>query len=95
MSDELIEDKDGMKIRKLVELRTSTAKEYEDVMLSRVEEFKDIKGDKSGFNNAIQNTIVKTFSTILDLKLEVEKALGEDNVKKIREALDNILLLGL
>ena len=56
---------------------------------------KDIKGDKSGFNNAIQNTIVKAFSTMLDLKLEVEKALGEDNVKKVHKAIDDILLTGL
>jgi hypothetical protein len=95
MSEELIDDKDGMKIRKLVELRTSTAEEYEKVMLERVEEFKDAKGDKSGFNNAIQNTIVKAFSTLLDLKLEVEKALGEDNVKKVRKTIDDILLTGL
>ena len=95
MSEEFIEDKDGMKIRKLVELRTTTADEYEKVMLERVEEFKDIKGDKSGFNNAIQNTIVKAFSTILELKLEVEKALGEDNVKKVHKAIDDILLTGL
>ncbi|MHA2391167.1 MAG: hypothetical protein ACXAEX_04290 [Promethearchaeota archaeon] len=94
MSEE-IEDKEDMKIRKLVELRTSTAEEYEKVMLERVEEFKDIKGDKSGFNNAIQNTIVKAFSTLLDLKLEVEKVLGEENVKKVRKTIDDILLTGL
>ncbi|MFW9781716.1 MAG: hypothetical protein ACFFFB_05470, partial [Candidatus Heimdallarchaeota archaeon] len=90
-----VETDDGMKIRKLVELRTSTAEEYEKVMLDRVEEFKDIKGDKSGFNNTIQNALVKAFSTILDLKLEVEKALGEENVKKVHKALDDILLTGL
>jgi hypothetical protein len=95
MSEEMIDDKDGMKIRKLVELRTSTEEEYEKVMLERVEEFKDIKGEKSGFNNAIQNTIVKAFSTLLDLKLEVEKALGEENVKKVHKAIDDILLTGL
>ncbi|MFW9823453.1 MAG: hypothetical protein ACFFE4_10985 [Candidatus Thorarchaeota archaeon] len=72
MPEETVETDDGMKIRKLVELRTSTAEEYEKVMLGRVEEFKDIKGDKSGFNNTIQNALVKAFSTILDLKLEVE-----------------------
>ena len=95
MPDETVETEDGMKIRKLVELRTTTAEEYEKVMLERVEEFKDVKGDKSGFNNVIQNTIVKAFSTILDLKLEVEKALGEDNVKKVHKAIDDILLTGL
>ncbi|MFX1490593.1 MAG: hypothetical protein ACFFBI_15685, partial [Promethearchaeota archaeon] len=64
-------------------------------MLQRVEEFKDIKGNKSGFNNTVQNTIVKAFSTILDLKLEVEKALGEENVKKLHKVIDDLLLTGL
>jgi hypothetical protein len=95
MSEEHIETKDGMKIRKLAELRTTTAEEYEKVMLERVEEFKDIKGDKSGFNNVVQNTIVKAFSTLLGLKLEVEKALGEENVKKVHKTIDDILLTGL
>ena len=95
MPEENVETEDGMKIRKLVELRTTTAEEYEKVMLERVEEFKETKGDKSGFNNVIQNTIVKAFSTLLDLKLEVEKALGEENVKKVHKAIDDILLTGL
>ncbi|MFX0080700.1 MAG: hypothetical protein ACFE94_03010 [Candidatus Hodarchaeota archaeon] len=95
MPEETVKNEDRMKIRKLVELRTTTAEEYEKVMLERVEEFKDIKGDKSGFNNAIQNTIVKAFSTLLDLKLEVEKALGDENVKKVHKVIDNILLTGL
>jgi len=95
MPEEVVDSEEGMKIRKLVELRTTTAEEYEKVMLDRVEEFKDIKGDKSGFNNVIQNTIVKAFSTLLDLKLGVEKALGEENVKKVHKAIDDILLTGL
>ncbi|MFX0038735.1 MAG: hypothetical protein ACFE9C_06720 [Candidatus Hodarchaeota archaeon] len=95
MPEEIIEDKNGMKIRKLAELRTSTAKDYEDAMLKRVEEFKDVKGDKSGFNNMLQNTFFKALSTALDLKVQVDKALGEDNLKKLRKAIDDILLLGL
>ncbi|MFX0022128.1 MAG: hypothetical protein ACFE9S_07360 [Candidatus Hermodarchaeota archaeon] len=95
MPEEIIEDKDGMRIRKLAELRTSTAKDYEDAMLRRVEEFKDVKGDKSGFNNMLQNTFFKALSTALDLKVQVDKALGEDNLKKLRKAIDDILLLGL
>ncbi|MHA2009458.1 MAG: hypothetical protein ACXABO_15150 [Promethearchaeota archaeon] len=95
MPEEYVETKDGMKIRKLAELRTSTAKEYEDIMLSRVEEFKNQNKDSSQFNDVVQNTIVKAFSTLLDLKLEVEKALGEENVKKVHKALDDILLTGL
>lgn len=95
MPEEIVEDKNGMKIRKLAELRTSTAKDYEDAMLKRVEEFKDVKGDKSGFNNMLQNTFFKALSTALDLKVQVDKALGEDNLKKLRKAIDDILLLGL
>ncbi|MFX0004464.1 MAG: hypothetical protein ACFFAA_14980 [Promethearchaeota archaeon] len=95
MPEEIVEDKDGMKIRKLAELRTSTAKDYEDAMLKRVEEFKDVKGEKSGFNNMLQNTFFKALSTALDLKVQVDKALGEDNLKKLRKTIDDILLLGL
>ena len=95
MSEEFIETKDGMKIRKLAELRTTTAKEYEDVMLSRVEEFKNKNKEKSQFNDFFQNTLVKAFSTILDLKLQVDKTLGEENLKKVRNVIDDILLAGL
>lgn len=95
MPEEFVEDKDGMKIRKLAELRTSTAKDYEDAMLTRVEEFKEIKGEQSGFNNFLQNSVFKAISTALDLKVQVDKALGEENLKKLRKAIDDILLLGL
>jgi len=95
MSDEFVETKDGMKIRKLTELRTSTAKEYEKVMLDRIEEFKSKNADKSIFNNFLQNTLVSGISALMNLKIEVDKALGEDNLEKIHEAVDNILLLGL
>ncbi|MFW9968575.1 MAG: hypothetical protein ACFFDF_00145 [Candidatus Odinarchaeota archaeon] len=95
MPEEIVEDKDGMKIRKLAELRTNTAKDYEDAMLKRVEEFKDVKGEKSGFNDMLQNTFFKALSTALDLKTQVDKALGEDNLKKLHKAIDDILLLGL
>jgi len=95
MSDEYIEDKDGRKIRKLVELKTSTAKEYEQIMLDRVEEFKNKNAEKSIFNNFIQNTLVTGVGTLLNLKVKVDEALGEDNLKKVHEAVDKILLLGL
>ena len=95
MPEESVTDKEGMKIRKLVELRTNTAKEYEDAMLSRVDEFKDKNAGESSFNNVVQNTIVQAFGTILDLKLQVDKALGEENVKKVRKVIDDILLTGL
>lgn len=95
MPEEVVEDKDGIKIRKLAELRTSTAKEYEEAMLRRVEEFKDVKSDKSGFNNVIQNTLISGIGLLLGVKTEVDKALGEDNTKKLHKMLDDILLLGL
>ncbi|MFX0104783.1 MAG: hypothetical protein ACFE75_04780 [Candidatus Hodarchaeota archaeon] len=95
MPKDFVEDKDGMKIRKLAELRTSTAEDYEDAMLRRVEEFKEVKGDKSGFNNFLQNSVFKAISTALDLKVQVDKALGEENLKKLHKAIDDILLLGL
>ncbi|HDZ19237.1 MAG TPA: hypothetical protein ENH75_13130 [archaeon] len=95
MPEESVEDKEGMKIRKLVELRTDTAKEYEAAMLSRVNEFKVKNAGESQFNDVVQNTIVKAFSTILDLKLQVDKALGEENLKKVRKVIDDILLTGL
>lgn len=95
MPEELIEDKNGMKIRKLAELRTVTNKDYEDAMLSRVDEFKEKKGEKSQFNDTIQNTFFKALSTALDLKVQVDKALGKENLKKLQKAIDDILLLGL
>ena len=95
MPEEFVEDDKGMKIRKLVELRTTTAKEYEDVMLSRVEEFKSKNANKSKFNDIIQNTFVKAFSTMLELKLQVDKVIGEENLEKVHKVIDDILLTGL
>jgi len=95
MPEEFVEDRDGMKIRKLAELRTVTDKTYEEAMLRRVDEFKEQKKDKSQFNDVIQNTLFKAFSTAFDLKIQVDKALGEDNLKKLHKALDEFLLLGL
>jgi len=95
MVDEVIETKDGLKLRKLVELKTSTAEEYQDAMLDRVEYFKDKNQKRSIFNSTIQNTVVSALSTVLELKIQVEKSLGEENLKKVHEILDGILLFGL
>ncbi|MFX1391453.1 MAG: hypothetical protein ACFE9Z_15420 [Promethearchaeota archaeon] len=95
MPEEYVEDKDGMKIRKLAELRTVTNKDYEEAMLKRVDEFKQTKQEKSQFNDVLQNTFFKALSTAFDLKVQVDKALGEDNLKKLHKAIDDILLLGL
>jgi len=95
MVDEVIETKDGLKLRKLVELKTDTAEEYQKAMLDRIEYFKDKNLEKSQFNSTIQNTVIQALSTVLDVKIQVDKALGEENMKKVHEFLDNILLFGL
>ncbi len=95
MSDEIVETKDGLKLRKLVELKTSTAEEYQKAMLDRVEYFKEKNQQKSQFNSFIQNTVVQVFSTLLDLKTKVDESLGEENLKKVHEVLDSVLLFGL
>ena len=95
MVDELIETKDGLKLRKLVELKTSTADEYQTAMLDRVEYFKKQNEKKSIFNSTIQNTVVSTMSTVLDLKIQLEKSLGQENMKKVHDFLDVFLLFGL
>ena len=95
MVDEVIETKDGLKLRKLVELKTSTAEEYQDAMLDRVEFFKNQNKGKSIFNSTIQNTVVQAMSTVLDLKIQLEKSIGEENMKKVHDFLDEFLLFGL
>jgi hypothetical protein len=95
MSSENVEIKDGLKVRKLTELKTGAEKEYEEAMLKRVEYFKKQNEKKSGFNSLLENTLFTTFSTILDLKLNIDKAIGEENLKKVHKILDEILLFGL
>ncbi|MBY8981026.1 MAG: hypothetical protein KGD72_11595 [Candidatus Lokiarchaeota archaeon] len=95
MVDEVIETKDGLKLRKLVELKTSTAEEYQEAMLDRVEYFKKQNEKKSIFNSTIQNTVVSTLSTVLDLKIQLEKSLDSELLEKIHDFLDEFLLFGL
>jgi hypothetical protein len=95
MVDEVIETKDGLKLRKLVELKTTTADEYQDAMLDRVEYFKEQNQQKSIFNSTIQNTVVSTLSTVLDLKISLERSLGQETMKKVHDFLDEFLLFGL
>ncbi|NVM16355.1 MAG: hypothetical protein HWN80_01460 [Candidatus Lokiarchaeota archaeon] len=95
MVDEIIETKDGLKLRTLVELKTSTAEEYQEAMIDRVEYFKKKNEQKSIFNSTIQNVVVQSLSTVLDLKIQAEKALGSENLKKVHEFLDDFLLFGL
>ena len=95
MSDDYVETKDGMKIRKLTELRTTAAEEYEKVMLERVKEFKNKNAEKSVFNNFLQNTLVSGFGVLLNLKVKVDEVLGEENLKTVHKVVDDILLTGL
>jgi hypothetical protein len=57
MSSENIKVKDGMKIRKLTELKTDAEKEYEEAILKRVEYFKKQNAKKSGFNSLLENNL--------------------------------------
>ena len=95
MSDEVIETKDGLKVRKLTELKMSTEKDLEEAMLKRVEYFKEQDAKKSGFNNSLQNTFFQAIGSILDMKIAIDKALGEENLEKIHKVIDNVLLFGL
>ena len=91
----MVEEESEFKITELVELDTSTAKEYEDAMLKRVDYFAKKNAEKSIFNNFIQNTVVKGLSTLLDIKVKLDESLGEENLKKFNDVIDKILLLGL
>ena len=95
MSDKITITKDGVKIRKLTELRTTTAKELEEAMLNRVEYFKKKNLEKSQFNSFIQNAFFKTFGALLNLKVQIDKTIGEENLEKIQDAIDELLLFGL
>jgi hypothetical protein len=95
MSEDHVKTEDGMKLRKLVKLRTNTAKKTEEVMLGRVEEFKNKNAEKSVYNNFIQNTLVSGIGNLLGLKIQIEKSLGEENVKKINDIVEKILFIGL
>ena len=87
-------DKDGLKLRKLVELRQSAGKEYQDAMLNRVDQFTKEYTKDSIFSNVFENTFVKGMSAILDLKVKIDEALGE-NKEKVQDAIEKLLLLGL
>ena len=95
MSSEFIETKDGVKVRKLTELRTSTAKEYQDAMMGRVEEFKNRSSGSNSMENSLQNAIVKVLGSALDLKVRIDNAIGEENLKKVHDFVENLLLFGL
>ncbi|MFO7795011.1 MAG: hypothetical protein ACQERB_13965 [Promethearchaeati archaeon] len=92
MSQEEVVTKDGLKIRKLVDLKATTAEEYQEAMLHRVEHFS--KRKDSVFNDFVENTIVQGLKLALNAKVQVDKMLGE-NKEKIQEMLEKVLFLGL
>ena len=87
-------DDDGFKRRKLVELRQTAGKEYQDAMLNRVNYFTKEYSKDSIFSNMFENTFVKGMSALLDLKVKLDEALGE-NKEKVQDAIEKLLLLGL
>ncbi|MBN1214614.1 MAG: hypothetical protein JXA99_04150 [Candidatus Lokiarchaeota archaeon] len=92
MSHDVFETKDGLKLRKLVDLKPTTAKEYQDAMLHRVEKFS--KRQDSPFNDFIENTVVQGLRFILDSKVKIDNMLGE-NKEKVQNIIEKILLAGL
>lgn len=92
MSHDILETKDGLKIRKLVDLKANTAEEYQDAMLQRVKQFS--KRQDSPFNNFIENTVIQGLRIILDTKVKIDDMLG-DNKEKFHSFIEKILLAGL
>lgn len=90
----IIETEDGLKLRKLTELRQSAGKAYQDAMLNRVDYFAEKNSKESIFNNFMENTVVKSLGTILDLKVKVDEMLGE-NKEKVQDVLEKIILFGI
>ena len=89
MSDE------EFKVKEAVEVDLNAGQEYQEVMMKRVDYFAKKNAEKSVFNNFMQNTVVKSLSTILDLKVKIDNAIGEKNLKKVHDVLDELLLFGL
>jgi len=83
------------KVKELVELNTSAGEEYQKAMMKRVEYFAEKNAKNSIFNNIMQNTLIKGIGTLLDLKVKVDNAIGEENLKKVHDFVDEILLFGL
>ncbi|MFX0187662.1 MAG: hypothetical protein ACFE8A_08000 [Candidatus Hodarchaeota archaeon] len=82
----------GLKIRKLTELKPTAAEEYQEAMLKRVDHFSQQRD--STFNSFVENTIVSGLKVLLDLKVKVDEALG-DNKEKVYDIVEKLLLFGL
>lgn len=92
MSQEEVVTKDGLKIRKLVDLTPTTAEEYKEAMLHRVEHFS--KRKDSVFNDFVENTVVQGLKLALEAKVKIDDMLGE-NKEKVHDMLEKVLLFGL
>ena len=90
----MITTEDGLKVRKLVELMPTTAKEYKEAMLDRVDYFSKKYASDSIFNNFVENTVVKGLKNILDIKVKTDEILG-DRKDAVQKAIQKVLLLGL
>ncbi|TFF90364.1 MAG: hypothetical protein EU548_03365 [Promethearchaeota archaeon] len=93
MSENVIENEDGLKIRKLTDLRPTAAEEYQEAMLHRVDYFAKKKQD-STFNSFVDNAVVTSLKVLLEAKVQADKVLG-DNRKKVQNIIEKIVLLGL
>ena len=90
--NEYTDPKTGMKLRKLTELKPTAAQEYQEAILHRVDYFSQQRDSK--FNSFVENTVVGTLKTLLDLKVKVDDVLG-DNKEKVYDIVEKLLLLGL
>jgi len=88
-----VDPETGMKIRTLTDLKPTAAKEYQEAMLGRVEYFAN-RGD-TVFNNQVENIVVKGINALLNLKIKLDEALGEEMKEKVHDAIAKIALLGL
>ncbi len=79
---------DGLKVRKLTELRSTAGAENQDAMMKRVA---DLAVEDNKYQGQVENLIIKGLSTLLDVKIKVDDMLG-DNKEKVWKALENILL---
>jgi parvulin-like peptidyl-prolyl isomerase len=92
MSQEVIETEDGLKIRKLTELRPSAAEEYRKAIEKRVDYFSQQRD--SIFNNMIENMLVKGLETFLEAKVKVDDLLG-DQKETVQNFIEKLLFIGL
>lgn len=92
MSQEVVETKEGLEIRKLTELRPSAAEEYREAIMHRVDHFSQQRD--SVFNNMIENMLVKGLETVLEVKVKIDDMLG-DQKETVQNFIEKLLFIGL